>query len=365
MKYGFIFLTAFSSIGGIQKFNKIFLNALSDIKKRKQGFDFKALSLHDGLPEEKYICENSFQGFNNNKLNFFFQSIKLIASSNFVIIGHVNLYPIGFLCFLLRKKYFFIAHGIEVWNKKRNLENFVLKKADGIFSVSNFTKDKLIKIHNFNTEKINIVFNTIDPFFIKSVGNFEFEHKTDPSEESFAILSVCRLSSDEKYKGYDKVIKSLPIVKRKYKNIKYIIVGKSDEKEFQRVKELVVSLDVEENVVFAGEVKEQELVNYYRSSDAFVLPSKGEGFGIVFLEALYFGLPVIAGNKDGSVDPLMNGELGILVNPDDVDEIAEAVINIIFNDEIKSKEHKRYLRDKVIENFGYEKFRENINNLLQ
>lgn len=364
MKFGFIFLTAFSSIGGIQKFNKIFLNALCDIKKRKKNFDFKALSLHDDLPEERYICEKSFQGFNNNKIKFFFQSVKLIVSSDFIIIGHINLYPIGFLCFLLRKKYFIVAHGIEVWSKNKNLESFVLKNADGIFSVSNFTKDKLIKIHNLNPEKINIVFNTVDPFFTKSIVNFEFEHKKEPAEKLFTILSVCRLSSDEKYKGYDKVIKSLPVVKKRHKDIKYVIVGKSDEKELRRINNLAESLDVKSNLVLAGEVKEDQLADYYSSADVFVLPSKGEGFGIVFLEALYFGLPVIAGNVDGSVDPLMNGELGILVNPDDVNQIADSITNVISNNKFKSTDHKKYLREKVVENFGYESFRENIYNLL-
>jgi len=59
------------------------------------------------------------------------------------------------------------------------------------------------------------------------------------------------------------------------------------------------------------------------------MPSKGEGFGIVFLEALSCGKPVIAGNKDGSVDAVLNGKLGVLVDPDDVAEIGEAIIRVL------------------------------------
>jgi phosphatidylinositol alpha-1,6-mannosyltransferase len=75
-----------------------------------------------------------------------------------------------------------------------------------------------------------------------------------------------------------------------------------------------------------GEVAGRNLPAYYRLADLFVMPTTGEGFGIVFLEASAVGLPVIGGNRDGSVDALAEGRIGSLVDPDDVTGLAEAII---------------------------------------
>ena len=84
------------------------------------------------------------------------------------------------------------------------------------------------------------------------------------------------------------------------------------------------------------------------------MPSYGEGFGIVFIEAMYFGLPVIAGNKDGSVDALLNGKLGILVDPMNVEEIKSAIENVMNDSE-------KYLPDSklLLDHFGYQQFKNN------
>ncbi len=82
-------------------------------------------------------------------------------------------------------------------------------------------------------------------------------------------------------------------------------------------------------MTLAGYIPEEELNDHYNLCDVFAMPSKGEGFGIVFLEAMACGKPVLAGNKDGSVDALLGGKLGALVDPDDVAQIAETLIAIL------------------------------------
>ena len=89
---------------------------------------------------------------------------------------------------------------------------------------------------------------------------------------------------------------------------------------------MIRELGIESNVTLAGFVPDYELCSHYNLCDLFAMPSKGEGFGIVFLEALACGKPMIAGNKDGSVEAVLNGELGALVDPDNVAEIANAII---------------------------------------
>ena len=81
-------------------------------------------------------------------------------------------------------------------------------------------------------------------------------------------------------------------------------------------------------VRFVGQVARQELPDYYRLADVFVMPSTGEGFGIVFLEASAADLPVIGGNRDGSVDALAEGRIGTLIDPDDVHGLVEAIAGV-------------------------------------
>src|SRR5262249_25265519 len=92
-----------------------------------------------------------------------------------------------------------------------------------------------------------------------------------------------------------------------------------------RLEALATEKGVAEKVRFAGLVPLKELPDYFRLADVFVMPSMCEGFGIVFLEAMASGIPVIGGNKDGSVDPLADGVLGTARNPEDDKELASAI----------------------------------------
>ena len=89
------------------------------------------------------------------------------------------------------------------------------------------------------------------------------------------------------------------------------------------------------------------------------MPSVKEGFGIVFIEAMYYNLPVIAGNKDGSVDALLNGEMGILIDPSDQNEIEKSILNVL-NGEFEVQPSFK----KLIDNFSFEKYKKNVNNIL-
>jgi glycosyltransferase involved in cell wall biosynthesis len=94
-------------------------------------------------------------------------------------------------------------------------------------------------------------------------------------------------------------------------------------------------------------------------SDLYVMPSYNEGFGIVFIEAMYYGLPVIAGNKDGSVDALLNGKLGTLIDPMDINALKNA---IKYNFENTNKG----IVDKAVlmAHFEYEVYKEKVNRIL-
>jgi glycosyltransferase involved in cell wall biosynthesis len=133
------------------------------------------------------------------------------------------------------------------------------------------------------------------------------------------------MSSLEQYKGYDKVLEILPKLKTIYPDIKFIIAGKADEIEKERVEKIVQQNKLQENVVLAGFIADDEVTDHFKLADVFVMPSSKEGFGIVFLEAMACGVPVLGGNIDGTVDALQNEKLGVLVNPLVAEEIQQGI----------------------------------------
>ena len=103
--------------------------------------------------------------------------------------------------------------------------------------------------------------------------------------------------------------------------------GEGDDRP--RLEALAARLGLGEKARFVGSVVPEELPDYLRLADVFVMPSTGEGFGIVFLEALATGIHVIGGNKDGSLDPLADGQLGQLIDPDNEEELLSSICNAL------------------------------------
>ena len=172
-------------------------------------------------------------------------------------------------------------------------------------------------------------------------------------------MTLTRLSSKELYKGYDQVLESIHLLKEKYPSIKYLIVGKYDAAEKQRIDNIIVRLSLQQQVVFTGYIPDEELSRHYQIADLYVMPSKKEGFGIVFIEAMLYGLPVIAGNKDGSTDALLQGRLGVLVDPDDQYAITEAIKKVLVNTKIYKPNQQL-----LMQHFGFDVYKQKLQVIL-
>ena len=98
---------------------------------------------------------------------------------------------------------------------------------------------------------------------------------------------------------------------------------------------------------------------YFNIADIYIMPSTGEGFGIVFIEALFFGKPVIAGNLDGSVDALAGGKFGLLVNPDSIEDISKSIVTVVNNQLSFIPDSKQ-----VEDNFGFGNYKSKLEKLF-
>lgn len=367
MRNSILFLTLriFSATGGIEKVCRLFGKSLFDLNKNADLV--KVFSLYDQQDEadEKYIPQNNFAGFGQKKTSFVLSSVKQGIKSNIVIVSHINLLSIGFFIKLLspKTKLVLLAHGIEVWGPLSFVRKFMLRKCDKILAVSSFTKENMEDSFKLQKERITILNNCLDPF-LKEPG----EHKKDElllksfgfGSSDIILLTLTRLSSREFYKGYDHILFSVKTLKDKYPNIKYLIVGKFDDEEKWRLDKIIENLGIKNNVFFTGFIPDGELAKHFMLADLYVMPSKKEGFGIVFIEALFYGLPVIAGSKDGSADALLNGKLGILVDPDDQEEINNAIEKVLLNRSAFKPDHSL-----LMQHFSFDVYKKKLGAILQ
>jgi len=144
------------------------------------------------------------------------------------------------------------------------------------------------------------------------------------------LLTVARLM---RRKGHDRVLEALPIVARRIADVQYVVAGTGPDEA--RLRRLVGSSPVRDRVRMLGRVSDEDLVPLMQSADVFIHPNRElpngdvEGFGIVFLEANSCGVPVIGGNSGGTPDAIRDGETGFLVDPNNVEEIAERTIRLL------------------------------------
>jgi glycosyltransferase involved in cell wall biosynthesis len=360
----FYYLSAFSQTGGIEKFNRCLIKALDELQAGH--FETSVASVYDNQTDERYNQFVFFKGFSKSRGRSLFFVIKRALQSDILVLGHINLAIAGLIVKILkpRCRLVIVAHGIEAWKRVYFIKHWCLNTADLILSVSNYTKNQLVLRNKINPNKIKIFPNAIDPHFkipqrSGKPGYLLTRYGLD--EHTKVILTLSRLSSSEQEKGYDKVIAALKEILSQLPGAKYILAGRYDEKEKERIEYLVDMHGLKDSVILTGFVDDTEVPDHYRLADIFIMPSRKEGFGIVFLEALACGTAVIGGNQDGTVDALRNGAFGTLINPTNIDEISKAVIERL----VEIKQLEPALQQQVSDEFAFSRYKERLLNHLQ
>lgn len=370
MKASFLYLNALAAVGGIQSFNRNFLRACDKIACEEE-VTFIAFSLldkkRDLIPFEN-VQKRSAEG---NKLSFLFKAFKGSIGVDKIIFGHFNLlFPLALLFRLFSPKtqLILIAHGVEAWRPLPFYKRICLGCCHTILAVSQFTKEKIVSLHGFDSERILIFPNTLNPSFqnaIQSANPNAVFKKHQLTRTDKILFTLCRLSAVEKQKGYETVIRILPKLVQTYPTLRYFLAGKEEDiKERIRIEQLIKELKLQKHVILTGYLSDEKLPDYYAACDVFIMPSVKEGFGIVFLEALAFGKTVIGGDRDGSREALCNGELGILINPFDNAEVYKAVFDTLSGDIAEKYQDAKYLQQKAAEKFGFDIFYTRTKRLL-
>ena len=235
------------------------------------------------------------------------------AKPDLVICGHINLLPISF------DKPLLVVHGIEAWKRRRN----TLAQCRGIVSVSALTRDRLVGWSHYTgptfvlPNAVHLEHYGMQPKRSDLIARYRLEGKR-------VLLTVGRLDAAERSKGFDEVLEVLPTLPD---DVVYIIAGGGNDAP--RLQLRARELGVASRVVFTGLFADEEKRDLYNLADAYVMPSRGEGFGFVFLEAMACGVPVIASKLDGGREALLDGKLGMLVDPTNPAEIRAAILETL------------------------------------
>jgi phosphatidylinositol alpha-1,6-mannosyltransferase len=241
----------------------------------------------------------------------------LQARPSLIVCEHLNYAPVGrVLATATGARLVVIAHGVEAWKIDSAAARFALRSADLVLAPSRYTAARVAAAAGLDAGRVELVANPVD------TARFRPGPPSPAIEARLAdcarprLLTVARLDASEGYKGVDRVIEALASDRI---DARYLIVGDGDDRA--RLEAMVKRLGVAAR--FWGAAREADLPELYRACDLFVMPSTGEGFGIVFAEAMASGLPAIGGADDGSAAVLT--PLGRLVDPRRPDAIAAAI----------------------------------------
>jgi phosphatidylinositol alpha-1,6-mannosyltransferase len=314
---------AFGGHGGIAQYNRDFLTSLTTC----EGVDNLIVLPREGAPSPGMLPTGVRQlGPVKGRLAYSLAALRVAQAHrpiDIVFCGHLFMTPLAAaIARFLHASLWVQVHGVDAWEELSSPYRRSVETAALVTSVSRYTRQRLLQWVGLDPARVKVLPNTVD-------SRFQPGPKPDYLLERYAacgrkvLMTVSRLASSEQYKGHDRVIRALPRVLLEHPGAIYIIVGDGDD--CPRIKAVAEECGVADKVRFAGRVAPEELPEYYRLADVFVMPSTGEGFGIAFLEAMASGTPVIGGNKDGSLDPLGDGALGTAIDPEDAGALASAI----------------------------------------
>lgn len=260
-----------------------------------------------------------------SKLSFLFACLRHAHKCDQVICGHLHLAPVLRLIKLWRPgfRYQLIAHGIEVWRPYSWIERQALLHAFRILCVSAFTRGEILRrLPALEADRLVVLPNALDPDFASPAD----EKPARTITNDVRILSVGRMAGHDAEKGIDSLILAMPTIRQNHPRATLRIVGTGAD--LPRLQQLAATQGTPDAIRFLGHVTDDELRREYAQCDVFALPSRKEGFGLVYLEAMSHGKPCLGANAGGAPE-VINADVGALVDYGDKNQIAAAIDDLV------------------------------------
>lgn len=356
--------TGLTTHGGIQQYGRL-AAAVIAVRAQETGEEYRLLGLNDppgrhelGIAGTRFVVT----GFGRNKSRFAAAVLHGARALRLAYLNHPNLAPLGLGLRALKPATRYVAstYGLEVWEPLPKLRRMGLRSADVVTAIAEFNATRTIVSQGIEARRIAIVPCALAPDFCAP------NDATSPSQAHCAhrggpmLLTVARLVRGEQ-KGVNSVIEALPQVITAIPDVCYVVIGEGDDRA--RLEQLARDLGVGDHVIFTGALGDAAVRSFYQSCEAFVMPSRSEGFGIVFLEAMALAKPVIGGNHGGTPEIWDDGTAGFLVEHGDIAGLADRIKHLLGDGALRARMGAAGRRI-VATRFSFDHFRRNFTELL-
>lgn len=346
----------FGPPGGIARYCRMVCKAVAETDK----VSLHVIALNDSASSSSEAAATlphvAYYPCGRDRLLFVKQALKaLVERPNVILVGHVNFSHLGWLLARLAgARYVVFIYGVDVWEPLSALRRWALQKAALLLSISEFTSHQAATANNVAMNKIRLLYNCLDP---------QVQSPFHPKDEKAhpSLLTVARILKVEVYKGHDLVIRALPKLLKRFPDLVYDVVGDGDGRP--ALEALAVEQEVAHAVRFHGVLTDEEVTRHYASASLFIMPSRREGFGFVFIEAMAQGTPAIGGNRDATPEVIVDGETGYIIDPTSVDAVVSAVTRLLEDDELRERMGRAAVLH-VNQKFGFPNFKQCLSSHL-
>jgi phosphatidyl-myo-inositol dimannoside synthase len=353
--------------GGVQRAGRHLALVLSDFAAAKK-MEYRLLSLNDSqelhrmrLGDREFV----FTGAARGKGRFSVSAMKAARRrAKVVLAAHPNLAPVVRAMNVVapRMKSIVCAHGIEVWEPLSRLRRRALQRATIMLAPSHSTAEYLVSAQGVARERVRVLPWGLDPDFETRISGDSPAHLPAEFPRGRVILTVGRWLAEERYKGMDTLIKALPRLLLRWPDVQLAMVGSGDDREW--LANIARDSGVQRHVHFLGGISYDELSACYAASELFALPSRGEGFGFVYLEAMARGKPVVGGAHGGAPEVIQDGVTGYLVHHGDTVQLATSIDALLSNPEMAKQMGARG-RERVDKQFRFTVFAKAFKKILR
>lgn len=258
-----------------------------------------------------------------------------------VVCGLLGLLPVASAVALtVRSKLALMAYGIDVWGRIGRLERFLIRRCTHLLTISSFTADVFGARAGVDPRDIDVLALPM----ARSIAHGARAAVDDHAGRPPVVLTVSRVAKSSPSKGHFEIARCFGSVLERRPDARWIVVGDGDDLPTLRAE--CQRLSIQDAVTLTGSISDAELITLYRTAAVFALPSLadpdatppvGEGFGLVYVEAGAFGLPIIAATPGGgSADFVVDGETGLTVRRHSRDELANTILRLLDEPDLRS-----------------------------
>ena len=353
--------------GGVQRAGRHMAAVITEFAASR-GMECRLLSLNDS-PELHRMAASGrefvFTGCDRSKARFTVAALKAARrKAKVVLAGHPNLAPVARLMKFAapRMKSIICTHGVEVWEPLPRMRRRALQRANLVLAPSEYTADHVKADQGVLAGRTKVLPWALDPQFEALVAGSAKSGVPEGFPKGRVILTVGRWLASERYKGMDTLITALPKMLPRWPELQLVAVGEGDDREW--LEDMAQENGVRMHVHFLSGLSYAQLAACYSACEIFALPSRGEGFGLVYLEAMACGKPVIGGAHGGAPEVIEDGKTGYLVHHGDTVQLATSIETLLANPEMASEMGKRG-RERVEHEFRFNVFAKSLKKILR